>query len=215
MQRIMAITVVLMLLGMGASALAQEQGDNSVYLLDMRQCMPSNIITSKQIEPGKWFAVSYEIAEGAGYMVFNIKGADPPPLTLDPKVTGWHKVYLGAYYHGFTGWTVDRAIGVRLSGEEDYTRVDRPDVSTSIEQMAESFWRVVDLTGRKLEFTRPTEAAQACLAYVRLVPMTVEEVAAWQAGDRLPDTVGFARPVPLLKLDGYPTGREWFRTTCG
>ena len=178
-------------------------------------CEPREAISRNNV-PDKWQAIPFEIAEGKAFMITCPPGKDAPPITVEPGVTGWHKVYLGAYYHEFTGRIMDRAIAVRLTGEEDYTRVDRPTtVGIGIEQMAESFWGAVDLTGRKLELTRPVEVEQACLAYVRLVPMTVEDVAAWHAGDTLPDTVGFARPISLLKLDSYPTDREWFRTTVG
>jgi hypothetical protein len=108
-------------------------------------------------------------------------------------VSGWHAVYLGLAWHYYE----QNMVRVKLTGDIAYQH--RSHKATQ-EQIEEVFFKCADLTGKDLHFAQQSAGfAKACvLMYVRLVPMTDEEVAAVQADARQRGTKRL-----LATIDGH------------
>ena len=126
----------------------------------------------------KWCSVPYETADRKGTMLTAVQMARPEDVSLDPGLAGWYKIFLGlpAYYGG--------RLRLRLSGEEEWMLAG-PAVQGGYggHVVEEAFWRAADLTGQKLVIGkhRHGKDSDAMLAWVRFVPMSDDEVRAWQA----------------------------------
>lgn len=51
---------------------------NEIWLTDLSTCEPRHAI-SREVEPGKWLAVDYEVEMGKGVMVFAVPDACSTP----------------------------------------------------------------------------------------------------------------------------------------
>ncbi len=103
-----------------------------------------------------------------------------PPLTIDPKVTGWYRIHVGLYQQPAYPEAGPRLLG-RLTGEpySEYLQVP----ARVKERTAEVYWRAADLTGKKIvieqppaPMTFPGQGFLGGITHLRLVPMSDAEV---------------------------------------
>ena len=164
-----------------APKLWQSEG---IVISDLgKAAMPQENLT-RQTEGvrNKWELVDYETVRHSGTMLFSRRGTVPEPVTIDPKLTGWHRIYIATWSgEGFRLWA-------RLDGDPSPSMFTQQSTSaggywSATEQGEEIFWKCADLTGRKITFGKPAGNAQprAGIMWLRFEPMTEEEVAAAQA----------------------------------
>lgn len=111
-----------------------------------------------------------------------------PTLVVDPKVSGWYRIYVGLLHqteepHG--------KLFARLSKEPYPEYLQTPERTKT--KTAEVYWKPVDLTGQTISLEPPPAPMQhpghfgyAGITHVRLVPMSTEEVAAAKKEIELP-----------------------------
>ena len=165
-----------------------------ILISDLSVCEPQSAVLSKPKEDC-WYTLPYETKDGIkGVLLGKGALASPPDATLDLEPRGWHAIYLGVYRGGI-------AIGkpfhdpcllkVKLSDDDLFDMVrpsveDRPALNTVIpgseNSIEEFFWKASELGGQSLVMSYPRAGVQtaAHLAFVRLVPMTDEEVAEYR-----------------------------------
>ena len=182
------------LLAAGAAAPAQETADVK-YLSDLSRCTPASAL-SEAPRDRCWQLIPYETVDDpnvkAGTMVGAASYVEAPDLTLPLGVTGWHTIYLGYWnpYHAYDGGTTIKA---RLGDDPCFVRTKEPEPGLEYTMegsryvshtfLKEVFFRNADLTGRNLVLGKLCGpfGEKVHLAYVKLVPLGPEEVAALQA----------------------------------
>ena len=124
----------------------------------------------------KWRVIPYDTHEQSGNMLSSI-GGDPKPVTFDPKLSGWYRIYLQ-----FVGESV---LDVKLTSDRGFSAVlgNHHDLSRDGALIEESLWRSADMTGEAITISLRFEYCkkQAALAGIRFVPMSDDEVAAYKA----------------------------------
>jgi len=182
------------LLAAGVAAPAQETAKVR-YLTDLSRCTPASAL-SEGPRDRCWQLIPYETVDDpnvkAGTMVGAASYVEAPDLTLALDVTGWHAIYLGYWnpYHAYDGGTTIKA---RLSDDSCFVRIKEPEPGLEYTMegsryvshtfLKETFFRNADLTGRDLVLGKLCGpfGEKAHLAYVKVVPLGPEEVAALQA----------------------------------
>jgi hypothetical protein len=147
--------------------------------------------------PGKWWLdrepngtilmtgkPSYEPVKNGFWEVIPLSRYVPyrvPELVIDPKLTGWYRIYVGLYVDNLDPWSPPLMQG-KLS-EEQYAEMLQAQRGTK-EHTAQAYWKAADLTGKKVYISQPKAPMPHTgagflggITQVRLVPMTEQEVA--------------------------------------
>ena len=136
----------------------------------------------------KWETVTFETAKASGTMLYAAPNVKPAPVTLNLNLTGWYKVFVAMGVEGSFGTNY---ANLRFSNDATYAQVSPdvcpPDHAAGVQEF---YWRSVDLTGQTLEVSRFNTGIDqmTILAWLRFVPMSDEEVAAYKADMARKDT---------------------------
>lgn len=137
---------------------------------------------SKSRTADKWQSVPYEIEDIKGAMLLAGECTFPKPLTFRLNVTGWHKIYLC-----FVNMRSDNYVYFKLTDDVAYCGMKNialgsPRTWCNTEFAQEVFWKCADMTGQELTIDKPHDTPKnaACLAWVKLVAMTQEEIEHYQ-----------------------------------
>ncbi len=130
-----------------------------------------------------WGIMPFETAEVQGLGVVTTDVGLPAPLVLSPKLTGWHKVYIGAI-----DMSGEIMLQVKLDNEDAYTMLSNsrgkatPKSWTQTEMVREMFFTCADLTDRELIIRKNKHYPRiTCIVWIRCVPMTEAEIEAYKA----------------------------------
>lgn len=166
----------------------------AVVLSDLSVCTPTDGLADRH-RRGHWKVVPYQTATFSGNSLWALANADAPEVILPLHATGWHAVYLGLSHGGQPEAANQNAVRVKLSGDAAFQH--RAQTRGRCEEV---FFTCADLTGQSLHIAQQTAgtAHAACLCYVKLLPLTEEEVVALQADRRQRDTRRL-----IGTIDGY------------
>jgi hypothetical protein len=198
-----AVVVVLAcaLTPLAGPAVCGAEAPKAKYLTDLSRVQPTSTLSQGPRE-GCWQRIAYVTADEpnvkAGTMVGAASFIQPPEITLPLGVSGWHAVYLGYWnpYHAYDGGTT---IKVRLSDDSSFVRIKQPEPRLEYKMegsryvshtfLKEVFFKNADLTGRDLVFGKVCGpfGEKVYLAYVKLMPLGAEEIAALRARRASPD----------------------------
>jgi hypothetical protein len=183
------------------AATPAEEAAAVKYITDLSRCTPQSALSDGPRQ-GHWQLIPYETMDDpnvkAGTMVGAASYTEAPDLTLPLSVSGWHAIYVGYWnpHHAYDGGTT---VKVKLSDDPCFLRVsesepgfapfDSPEGKWEQDRykcysvLKEVFVKNADLTGRDLVLGKVNGpfGEKAYIAYVKLVPLTAEEVAALQA----------------------------------
>ena len=122
----------------------------------------------------------YVAEDVSGNCLAAAEGEYPEDLIFAPKLKGWHKVFIGT-------WKLDGGYSFRMKLDNDkYFNFVNDSFYPSwgqwtyMETVEELFWRCADLTDREMIVKKPNRAGVAPLVWLRFVPMTEEEIAAYK-----------------------------------
>jgi hypothetical protein len=152
---------------------------------------PSGAI-SKEATYDKWRALSYESTGCNGVLLSAIGESAPPPLTMNPGLSGWHKIFICLQKHCFDN---DGFLRIRLSGDAapsllqvSAKTINEPDPDIvwlwyQPQLLEEGLWKCADMTSQSLAIEKAANMAgqSVAVAWVRFVPMTETEIAAYKA----------------------------------
>ncbi len=179
--------------------------EHAIYITDLGVCEPRDAL-SRETRHGCWRLVDYAAEGLSGTLVYALGDADAPELTVPLNVTGWHEVHIGLWsFTNDTCW-----LHVRLSGDPCAVALTRekPDRFT----LEECYWKTADLTGQRLHLAQ--RGRGAFVAYIRLVPLSAEEVAALQRDRARTDTRRLVAHADAAYLDrGIRASIEPYRHT--
>lgn len=174
----------------GTLSMEWANGLKPRILADMTQATPREAL-SPRLRRGHWKVIDYAAGNIEGKMVWASEETGAPPLTIPLNATGWHAVYLGLADPASLGCRVL----ARLTRDRAY--VPRTRARGALEEV---LFRVDDLTGQSLHIAQQPDGmrAGAGLAYVKLVPLTPEEVARVRA-----DRAETAHRRLVATIDGF------------
>ena len=166
--------------------IALELEDRAIYLSDMSTCTPGAALSAKS-QAGHWSLIQYKTVTpqpGSGTMIGASSFVEAPDVTLPLNVSGWHAVYVG-YWNPFYVYDGGAAIRLKFSDEPYFIRIEEgpPPFEPHATFIKEALFMVADLTDRDLVVGKDNGpfAKKAYVAYVKLVPLRDEEVAAEEA----------------------------------
>ena len=185
-----------------ASGFWHSPRHSGVLLADLSGAEPGEAISSKP-RKGCWYTIPYRTKTGIqGVMVARGQLTHPPDLRLSLPAQGWHAIYVGL----FCGSRIDEfRLRLKLSDESlfeslapsrlGYQRKPdgswlRPRPAIGVTDIEEVFWKAADLGGQQLVIShlRTSHPSVAHLAFVRLVPLTAEEVEEYRMAGGRPET---------------------------
>lgn len=154
-----------------------QAAEKAIIISDMSRCTPKAAL-SDTTQPGKWRLLPYQTADIKGVMIAAGSFINAPEVTLSPKVTGWHAVYLGVWNPEFA-YDGTPVIKTRLSTDSAFRQIhirggaDTQDVTA----LREIYFTSEDLTNKDLVFGKANGliARSSYIAYVKLVPLSQQE----------------------------------------
>ena len=179
-----------------------------IYLTDLDSCRPASALSAVP-KPGHWRTLRYTTEAHTGTMILAGPETAAPEVTYPLRVSGMHAVSIGVWADhitpGTTRWYGEARrfteVLARLSGDDTQSLLTLPAQGWGFdEQIRELFWRVADLTDRELELGQvawriapgdgigAVQCAGAKIAYMKLVPLSEDEVDAWHADQQRTDT---------------------------
>ena len=166
------------------------------YVSDLDKCQPASALSS-QPRRGRWRKLDYEASGFRGVMLVAGPETAAPEVTYPLRASGWHAISIGV--HGSGGMPV--RLLVKLDGEETYSMLTCPAVERrQRNHIHELFWKAADLTDKDLVLGQLTwrvalgdesgsfASTEVSIAYIKLVPMSDDEVSALQADRQRTDT---------------------------
>ncbi len=145
--------------------------------------LQNDILSTGRITGAKGSGGEWQVTPADRFVAYRVPG-----LVIDPKVSGWHRIYFGLVHE-----PVDphARILARLSKEPYSEYLQAPERSPG--KTAEVLWKAADLTGQKIHLEQPPAPMQhpgmgwyAGITHVRLAPITKDEVAAARKEIELP-----------------------------
>lgn len=171
-----------LLVSITCSAADQKQA-GTTYVSDLRRCVPASALSEHRGQ-GRWQLTPYETDEVSGTMIGAASFINAPDVTLPLDVAGWHAVYVGYWnpYFAYDGGTI---VKIKLSGASCFRRFreeerGRSQMETSLHEV---FLDYADLTDRDIVIgkTHGPLGRKAYVAYIKLVPLSAEQVKAIQS----------------------------------
>ena len=219
--KILRRVVLLSVIANGGIVLGVET--EPVMLTDFSVCTPRSALATKP-EFRHWQMIEYQ-ADGVSGKMLGAKGLiEAPDVTLPMKIKGWHKIYI-AYWNPLFEFGIPRemVLKLKLTGDPCFQRILQGEVGEPAEQthpgrtsLVEVFWRAEDLTDKNLSIGK-FKGRRAYIAYVKLVPLSPEEVAgvkqereSWTGDRRLVGTIdGTAFQKYFYSVPTEEDLREW------
>lgn len=161
--------------GMLASpCMADEPQQRSELLItDMSRCTPAAKL-AKGRKKAHWQLISYEGFEGKirGTMLGAGSIVEAPDVTLPLDLKGWYSIYIGLWNPVWANDGDETVVKLKLTRDPCFRIVmDTGHTGYRGTQLAEHFWRDVDLTGQDLVIGQ-RHTKKSYVAYVRLVPLS-------------------------------------------
>lgn len=163
-----------------------------IRLCSFQEATPSANL-ARDLSANQWQLVDYETTVGGGTMLMTRNGIVPPPVTIPLNARGWHRLYVCLVS---STWSNRPGISLKLTddiGPSFFCKSMPTDDGWTWkieEQCEEYFWECADLTGQDLTVAKLPDGTKEMvgLMWVRMVPMTDEEVAAYKKESSRKDT---------------------------
>jgi hypothetical protein len=162
--------------------------ERTVILADMALCEPASALSDIP-KRRHWRIVSYRTDAFSGRMLVAGDETNPPEISYPLQVTGWHRIWIGVFQER---WDEVGSVQVKLTDDRAFSVLTIPSGPQPV--LRDVYWKTADLTDRRILFRqlrsiwddddRPVvarpPARRARIAYLRLDPLTEDEVIAFQ-----------------------------------
>lgn len=131
-------------------------------------------------EYNRWASVPYETASVKGSALVAMRDNHPRDVSFDPQLTGWYKIFVGML--AFCE-SENNCVNVKLSSAPAFMHCSPCAVAYAAHAIQEVYLISADMTGEKFVIGKAKGGApsDAMISWVRFVPMSDEEAAAFQA----------------------------------
>ena len=171
-------------------------------------CEPKENISQARVND-KWCAYKYSAGDLEGTMLISLNSAKASDVSLNPKLTGWYKIFVGLYANAYS----TSEIGMKLSSDEAFeflgTFMQRDFARYLVEDV---FWRCAKMDGESVIIGKPFSdgsAKDSMISWLRFVPMTDAEIAEYMKEQERTDTKRlYATNDMHGMLCSYDMGRE-------
>ena len=147
-----------------------------IFLSDMSKCTPAAAL-SFRADKDRWIARTYEApgVEGVCLMAFGV--VEAPQLSYALDLQGFYAIHVGVWDpKGPPSRPRGNAVKIKLSDDSCF-RFLSYDAPSKWPVIQEGFWKSADLSGQSLVIAQEA-GKRAGLAWIRLVPVTAEELEA-------------------------------------
>ena len=136
----------------------------------------------------RWETISFETAKVKGRMLIAMNRSRPEPISFDPKLSGWYRIFVAYPIYGSFG-TQNTNLKLKSDGAPTNFTPDATN-AYAYHSIEEVYWKCADLTGETITVSkyRSGMPSHAALAWLRFVPMSDVEVAAYQMERARTDT---------------------------
>ena len=186
-----------------------KRSQTPIYLADLDRCQPQSAV-SREPRRYAWHPVNYATSQFAGTLLFAGEESEAPSVTYTPQADGWHDIYIGMF-NGAARPYLSQRLPVKLTNDPGFSELTLPtpsnrpwgvppdDLDHGL-RINDVFFKTADLTGHGLTFAQPRqlvvppgqERGNRCetlwIMYIKLVPLSDEEVETLMADRRRPDT---------------------------
>ena len=113
--------------------------------------------------PNCWEVVTYETEYVNGNLLLASEESWPEPVTIQPKLSGWYKIYvcLENYGGGFGGGYLKNRISLQLTDDEFPSLIKAGDLSKCrpagfhmMQLIEEALWKCADMTGQDITISK-------------------------------------------------------------
>jgi hypothetical protein len=156
-----------------------------IYLTDLgKLANPQEHAASIRVTD-KWEVVPYETSERSGTLLAAVKNVKPDPVTFTLGLTGWYRIYVCLPGYGSFG---SYAINLQLTNDKSYAQLCPSGQAHG--KFEEIYWKSADLTGQDITLSKFKTGIDhdAMLAWLRFVPMSDDEIAAYKHDQQRRDT---------------------------
>ncbi|HUT91860.1 MAG TPA: hypothetical protein VMY37_20365 [Thermoguttaceae bacterium] len=159
-----------------------SQSRAAVILSDFSKAGPATALTKGRREKGKWKVIPFATADSQGWALSTYSFTGAPVVSVPLAARGWHAVYVGAATVSTGFKEAKNGLRAKLSDEPVFKRManNLALLPNRVDVIQEEFLTVARLEGQSLEIA-PLPNLPATVCYVKLVPLTAAEVAAWSA----------------------------------
>jgi hypothetical protein len=175
-----------------------ERVNPPIFVTDLDRCLPSSAV-SRNGMPGRWRTIDYETADFRGFMLMAGVETAAPAVRYPLRIRGWHDIFVGMFNTAWRPYSEQR-LWAKLTDDPAFSLLflRKPGADTT-SVVQDVFWKTADLTNQEIVFEQvcTEKRASGCgrvvcdavwIAYIKLVPLTREEVAQTQADRRRVDT---------------------------
>ena len=155
--------------------------------------------------PDRWETVTYETAEVDGTLLIASEQSDPMPVTVDPALSGWYRIYACMTELGGGNY-----IELKLTDDEFPTtaapgKISRYTRWIASEKAEEAYLKCADMTGQRVTISKSKNGIPhtANLLWLRFVAMNDDEVE-----KELARRADLSRKTMLAHMDGDFHGRD-------
>ena len=184
------------------STVDAEGQEAVVYLTDLGRCQPQDAF-SPAPRRHHWQTLPYEAGPLKGTMLIANEETAAPDITLPFNITGWYAISIGLFAAS-EEWT---KVMLKLTDDPCYSAISLPagwdkssEYGSHKHQISEFHWKTADLTGQQLHLRQDTtriapgdepgsfRCIKSKIAFIKLVPLSGEEVQRLQADRQRKDT---------------------------
>ena len=155
-----------------------------IFLSSFENAQPASALT-RELSVNQWELADYVTTHGAGTMLMCRGGAEPPTVTVQPNLTGWHRIHICLASSGYPSAGLTLKLTRDLGASFVWRSFPNPQYPCwcQMEQAEEYFWECADMTGQEviIEKLHDKSPYTIALLWLRFEPMTEAEVAAYQA----------------------------------
>lgn len=162
---------------------------SEIILSDMGQCLPSSALSPTR-QRNHWQLLQYETEAFDGQLISAGFMTEAPEVRLPSPHEGCFAIYIGLWMAGQCagGWGrstmgSDAVGSLKIRLEADACSVAFRRESPARDNLEDVFWKIADLEGEDFVIGQQSSGfrGQSSIAYVRLVPLSKDEEAAWRA----------------------------------
>ncbi len=157
---------------------------NGILFSDLESIAKEKFLLSEKSLKNYWQTVKYETAHVSGALLSTKQDSFPKPITLEPKISGWHKIYVGIVT--CINEVEKNVVNLKLSSDETYTQF-RPSFDIEGAGIEENFWKCADLTDEALIMCKlpgGNNPDRCMLGWLRFEKMTDDELRSFQRREK-------------------------------
>ncbi len=159
-----------------------SQAGAGVVITDLSTVEPAKALTKGLRQKAMWKLLPFATAEMQGWALSCYSGTGAPLVRVPLAPRGWHAIYVGMATVSTGFKEAKTGLKAKLSSEPVFKNLanNLALLPNRVDVIQEQFLTVAELDGQSVELAQQSGLA-ATVCYIKAVPLTPAEVAAWTA----------------------------------